>query len=314
MLPKGRNMKSRSRGRLISIVVGVLTFVITTSAFFSLAQPELPSDTLALPAERLLIGAIQLQPLLDTDVLIPDMKAEFLSEGSVTISGSGIYEVDGPPLAYQFEVDLVKGTYTTRLLDPSQLEKQVPQKRRFKNRAPLDVGPLAQFDVNPSVIPASWVYDGSNPFPLGYLRREIAHRPGRWWGSVSVFTRDPPQLILTQTYSKLDWTVYSNGTVNWNYYDDSCWAANPSSVGTHWFVRSCWYGSVWRTNGNTQVCHNHDGSYYNYDFGNPGLRTDVYQWTQICGRNDGYFNYWWNHTDSGEYSSLIYGFIVLNQG
>ncbi|MGH9428201.1 MAG: hypothetical protein ACRD2L_18100, partial [Terriglobia bacterium] len=72
----------KNHGRLLSLVIGVLTLAITISALYSLAQQGPPSDTLALPKEILPIRAIQLQPLLDADVLIPDMKAEFLSDGS----------------------------------------------------------------------------------------------------------------------------------------------------------------------------------------------------------------------------------------
>ncbi len=140
-----------------------------------------------------------------------------------------------------------------------------------------------------------------------------AIEPGEWWGSVSVYTRDPPQAILTWTYTKLDWTVFGDGTVDWNFTDDGCWAANPSPFDTHWFIDSCYYGAVWFAAGYTQVCHDHSGSYYNTDFGDPNQRTDVDQWAQMCGRNDGYFDYWWSHIDSGEYAEIIYGFVLLNQ-
>jgi hypothetical protein len=97
-----------------------------------------------------------------------------------------------------------------------------------------------------------------------------------------------------------------------NGYDDTCWAKPETLIVTHWFTDSCVNGAVWYTAGNTKVCHDHSGSYYNYDWFIDSWRTDVYQWTQICGRNDGYFDYWWNHTDSGDSAGTIFGVLMLN--
>lgn len=202
---------------------------------------------------------------------------------------------------------LASGTYTTQFVDPSHVEQPIPQKERLeKNPAP--VARAESLESPKGLFSRLWDL-------LKTPTAIAAVSPGKWWGSVTVFTRDPPQLILTQTYTKLAWTVFYSGTVDWNYWDDSCWAANPSPPpgNIHWFISSCRYGGVWYMANYTQVCHDHSGGYYNYDFADPRLRTDVSQWAQICGKNDGYFNYWWNHTDSGEYSSLIYGFVVLNQ-
>jgi len=234
---------------------------------------------------------VELQPLRSAEVLVSGFKAIFLSDGSVTLSGKGSAKVGSPQSGFDFEVDLVQETYTTRRLKPGEIGERAPlQQSSGFNRAPV-------------------LDSQSSKPPLSLITAAVS--PGSWHGRVRVQTKDPAFLILTETNVELTWTVYSNGTVAWSSYSDGCWAANPSALGTHWFVSSCATGGPYYTS-STRVCNDHAGSYYNYDFLDASQRTDVSDSDWLCGRNDAMFDYNWSHNDSGEASLLIYGSVVVN--
>lgn len=100
----------------------------------------------------------------------------------------------------------------------------------------------------------------------------------------------------------LTWNNPSSLTIN-------AWAANPSDLGTHWYVN--YYSksgpyyvfniiyNQWVTTGSGYA------SYYNYDFMDPSLRTDVSHSICIDGFNNGTFNYNVSWTRSGEYWWLL---------
>jgi hypothetical protein len=227
---------------------------------------------------------IELLPSTSVDVVIPDFRATILSDGSVTISGSGSAAVGKPTSGFDFEVDLKTGLYKTRSLDPDEIAALVPKTR-----------PLRQSEV------------GRNSDNI----TSLAIVPGYWSGRVRLQTKDPVLIVLAETTTQLTWYTYSSGSVVWTSYSDACWAANPSSLGTHWYNSYCAYGGPWYS-GSTNVCNDNSGNYYNWDFGVSSWRTDASHFVQLCGRNDAYFNYWWSHTDSGEGSWLIFGSILLN--
>jgi len=134
--------------------------------------------------------------------------------------------------------------------------------------------------------------------------------PGTYTGRVRVQTKDPVFVVLTETMTQLTWTVSSSGAVTGAQpSSDSCWSANPSSLGTHWFVSSCSYGALYTSAG--RVCNDNQGGYYNYDFGDDNVITTVSQYVYVCGRNDAFYDYSWSHNDGGEFALLIYGSVVL---
>lgn len=262
------------RGKLAALT---LLFALSSG----LASAEEPRRTV--DVRRVL----DLRPLPGAEVVVPGFKAFFLSDGSVTISGKGRARAGAPASGFDFEVDLASGTYTTRRLDPSEIGERRPLQEAFgENRQPGRPGEQPQ-------------------------KITAAILPGTWWGRVRVQTRDPLLVVLTETTTELTWTVDSGGTVSWNSYGDGCWAANPSSLGTHWFVSSCQLGGPWYPSA-TRVCNDNRGYYYNWDFEDENLRTNVSQWSWMCGRNDALYDFNWSHNDSGEFSLLIYGSVVLN--
>jgi hypothetical protein len=229
---------------------------------------------------------LALAPAPDAEVVIPGFRALFLSDGSVTVRGEGQFRASSPTVGFDFEVDLVQGTYKTSRLNEAEIEERLPHQYRMER--------------NPRLRPE-----------LEGPRTNLKVSPGGWWGRVRVQTKDPAFIVLTETSTELAWTTFFDGTVDWDWWSDGCWAANPSSLGTHWFVSSCWSGPVWFTSA-SRVCHDHGGSYFNDDFMLDSLRTNASQYAIICGRNDALFDYNWSHNDSGEASLLIFGTVVLN--
>lgn len=226
----------------------------------------------------------ELQPLPDAEVVIPGFKAFYLADGSVTISGKGRARAGAPVQGFDFEVDLASGTYTTRRLSRSEIQEREPlQKMLGENRQ----------------------IDGRTPKKI-----TAAISPGTWSGRVRVQTKDPAFIVLTETTAQLTWTVAANGNVSWNSYSDGCWAANPSSLGTHWSITACNSGGPWYPSA-TRVCNDHTGSYINWDFGDDNQSTTASQWAWLCGRNDAIYDYNWSHNDGGEFATLIYGSLVV---
>lgn len=230
---------------------------------------------------------VRLQALPEAEVLIPNFRAVFHSDGSVTVQGAGIARVGAPTSGFAYSVDPVQGTYTTRLLGADELEEREPLLTfSGENRRPVSAG------------------EGS-PAPLTKVS------PGTWWGRVRVQTKDPALIVLTETKAELTWTVAANGNVAWKAYSDGCWAANPSALGTHWSVTACANAGTWSPSA-TRTCNDHSGSYRNFDFLDTTQATNVSQSAWLCGRNDAMFDYNWSHTDSGEAAFLIGGSVVIN--
>lgn len=118
-------------------------------------------------------------------------------------------------------------------------------------------------------------------------------------------TEDPAQVNLAETTNELNWTVYSNGTVEWYRWVYGCWSANPSSLGTYWYVDYCRHVAPWYNPERTLVYHDAEGRYYNYDFGNDAEATYAWHWIRIQGQNDGCFTYSWSYSHTGEWSALL---------
>jgi hypothetical protein len=125
-------------------------------------------------------------------------------------------------------------------------------------------------------------------------------------------TYDPAFLRLTESSNYLQWSVHHDGTVRWDVRRYGCWAANPSPLDTHWYVRYCsanWPYYNWNYTTVTSIA---SGGYINWDFGINSLATYVDQWSRIEALNNGYYRYSWRHSDSGEFSTLIYGRVRFN--
>jgi hypothetical protein len=256
--------------------------LIASATSVAQSAPARPSE-LEVRVQRV----VQLQPQARAEVVIPNFKAVFLSDGSVSLRGKGTAIAGAEPQGFDFEVDLASGTYTTRKLDRKEIEE----------RDRLEKGDLKD--------------DQSGEALRGIVEQAII--PGTYRAGARVQTRDPVFILLAETMTNLTWTVSSTGTVTGVTGSfDRCWAANPSSLGTHWYTQYCKNGALYLSLG--RVCNDNAGNYINYDF--PPLfptpaSTTASHTVYVCGRNDATYNYDWSANHGGEASYLLTGSVVL---
>jgi hypothetical protein len=275
---------SKTPGHHHFLVLAASLSLLSIVSAASAAEPALERPAaLEVRVDRVL----QLEPRPDAEVVIPDFEALFLSDGSVTLHGKGTAKANAEPEGFDFEVDFAKGTYTTRKLSRQDIEERDRLEKSDAGDQPSD--------------------DAIQ----GIVDKAIA--PGSYRAGARVQTRDPVFILLAETMTNLVWTVSSTGTVTGTTgSSDSCWAANPSALGTHWYTQYCKYGALYVSLG--RVCNDNAGNYINYDF--PPLfptpeSTTASHTAYVCGRNDGTYNYNWSATHGGEANSLLTGSVVL---
>jgi hypothetical protein len=115
-------------------------------------------------------------------------------------------------------------------------------------------------------------------------------------------TLDPVLVALNRSRHELNWGGNANDA--WKISRNAtAWAANPSSLGTHWYVNENKYEG--HVDGGKYINSSSYHSYYNYDFGSDSQRTDVWHRVNIRGYNDGYAYVTTERGKSGEGSSLL---------
>lgn len=130
---------------------------------------------------------------------------------------------------------------------------------------------------------------------------------------VQLTTHDPAGVDLAKTFHRLWWAV-DNSQIDYSgfiYSELTCWAANPSSLGTHWYNDQCWNSGV--SGDSTYVTATSSTHYYNYDFDNPALATYVSHQTAITGYNctscAGTYSYSWSY--NGEDTALLITTVAI---
>ncbi|MCZ7355779.1 MAG: hypothetical protein O8C65_02500 [Candidatus Methanoperedens sp.] len=212
-----------------------------------------------------IVKIIQLQPESGSEVILNSSNATRWSDDSISFGGSGEKRVGEPALYFSIEVNISKGTYKT-------IKRNISNDIEF---TPV----LSKVEIyNNELVP--------NILTAGV-------KPGTWLATIQMITKDPALWDLAKTTHTLTWTVNPSGTVTYKGRIDSCWAANPSPLNTHWYVDSCnFQGSYLYSADYTALFSTVDNKFHNWDFMNQNQATYVEHWNQIKGRNDGYYNYW----------------------
>lgn len=128
---------------------------------------------------------------------------------------------------------------------------------------------------------------------------------------VRVVGKDPVLMVVNETTNYLYWHRFDDGTVKAISYNDLCYAANPTPIGTHWFTTNCPVSLPWN-NGPAQVVNNANGEYINWDFWLDTSSTSMTHFSQIVGLHNGTFNYSWSWNAWGEASDLLHATLYLN--
>lgn len=115
-------------------------------------------------------------------------------------------------------------------------------------------------------------------------------------------TRDPVLVDLNRSRHEMTWGGNANDA--WKVSRKAtAWGANPSSLGTHWYIGTNKYEGYVDNGKNVYSSTYH--SYYNWDFGSNSKRTDVWHRVNIQGHNDGYAYVTAQNGKSGEGSALL---------
>ncbi|MEW6660811.1 MAG: hypothetical protein ACOY9Y_12195 [Bacillota bacterium] len=189
----------------------------------------------------------------------------------IKIQAQAKKQIGTSPEYYRLQVDLKRGTYKTIKLPIDEFQN--PQDKSVSGKNPHFSTPTLNATADTSI---------------------TANTPGYFSADVQLKTEDPIQLGLAKTANILKWNVYSSGTVEWDTWAYTTWAANPSELNTHWYLDWDDHAGPWYENYNTEVYHDVEAQYYNYDFLDDNDATYVRHWIKIRGQNDGWFTYWYD--------------------
>jgi len=122
--------------------------------------------------------------------------------------------------------------------------------------------------------------------------------------SVTAITDDPAGVDLAKHTHRLNFTTGS-GKATYSSRTKSAWAANPSSLGTHWYVDENVYTGLGYLDGNRTVYSSSRAKFHNYDFGDDSTVTRVTHYITIEGYYTGGSNYYVDWSRSGEGWNLL---------
>lgn len=227
----------------------------------------------------------------DSEIILDKVKLEHIKNGhqiSIDHKLTDYEDVDGFKLTIDFEIDIANLEYRAHLAKFDEIN-QMPEK--------MNLGIDNQISVN--VDPRLECYDGLIPYQL-YRRT----------GYSQLTTEDPPNLDLTYSRSQITWD-YNTYAACYVTHSKTTWAANPSALGTHWFVDSSSYLSHGATSyfGGAYVYSNIDAYFHNYDFGNDNLITNVEHENMVKGYHNGNIGSSYVFQATGEFHYLLSGSI-----
>lgn len=273
-----------SRNSLVTLICASLA--VSTPA----RAAETPGDELLDEPHELTVYSIRLEPDSENEVVLPALRLDLLSDGRRAIRGAVLSDPKGAHSAFYFAVDPILGTYRTREI-PSEFALALAETTRHRAAATLE---SARTGGDAPVPPDHNIYHDPEDCPT-------CPDPcsGSWTASVE--TWDPIFIPLTRTTASGSWFEAMTTCAMRVSGSGTCRAANPSPLGTHWFVDHCgWTSPV------SYVNIHATGNFHNWDFGSNSQRTDVTQTVRIELGGVGVSTSF-THIDSGEFSSLLHG-------
>ncbi|GED28422.1 hypothetical protein BAG01nite_45240 [Brevibacillus agri] len=206
-------------------------------------------------------------------------------EGQVTIEGRAT--ADGIIEAYQIQIDTENGTYITKPLD-YELSKE--EKEEFEAELSYEKGD----SIENKLLAAKSYYKG-------WLRAS---------------TEDPVRIETAASKISMSWSEDIDGLLECTSSTFNTWAANPSEFDTHWYKNGQSFPKYTYNSDNSKITQTAWAAYYNYDFGNDNLRTDVkHNMTMIPVNKEigsGQFDYKVTMDKSGEASALLQLNVTTN--
>jgi hypothetical protein len=216
------------------------------------------------------------------------------SDGRTLIRGVGTFDAVTSAKAYHYQIDKARGTYSAEEIDPALVEAPVSKAgRNSRGFGKLGTATAAQTKNGVQAISSA--------------QFSFAHQV-----MVRLQTLDPAFVRLNETAL---WTDYNtDGNVLQGGMDsDWCWAAQPSSLGTNWFIDYWDWADGYGDNVTMHCTGTLYCGYHNWDFGFEGLWTIVDHTLDVCVQPDQHGKYTWSHWDDGEGSELTFGNIVFSK-
>lgn len=215
---------------------------------------------------------IQLKPDAQTEKVLSDVNLIIDSDNSITLNIKGYKEKDAELESFFIDVDRNTNTYKATKAKGKELDMILEGIR--KN--------------NPSFDSKATSASARGSYSIG----------------VAATTLDPAGLTLCQTYNELYWTANgSTATFQSRYQDYFAACPTPPPYNTHWYCSSIyWTGLI---QGTTAITSTNEANYYNYDFMDDSLITNVTHNTLCYGDKNGSGDYWAGSSVSGEYSFLL---------
>lgn len=259
------------------VLAGILAVTVATGA--TAAKND---DSLKKQPE--VVEVIKLKADPTSEVILPTFEAIRYSDGTTKIHGKGSKRIGGLSLAYQWNVDLLKGTYKTTKIDDKNESSQFP------------TGEKSEF----------------SGYNLGFSTETVGATS--YTATVKVGTKDPVNITTAWTQHKLTWETYSDNSVSWTSRSVSYWVGQPTDGGTYWYMQDYDFSGApyYPSESHGSVVSGAYGHHYNYDFGSDSERTDAYHSIEIEGLNTGKYVYDWYANHWGEYSSFLTGYVTAN--
>lgn len=227
--------------------------------------------------DRDIVARTTLHPTADSNVPLQNVELVTLTDGRRILRAFGRIGATGGPMSFDYKVQVKSGTYTTKLA-----------RRTASIASASRSGEDERFDTVQSAFSA----------PTHFA-------------SIKVTTKDPAFIPLTFTESRLSWNLRSGGI--WDVYTrGQCWGAQPSALGTNWFIASCNIPPTGDFDSRPQgFCTAAVGQYQNWDFGLSYYFTWVIQGVSVCANASGPPTYGWQHVDLGEASEFLFGSVEM---
>lgn len=244
-------MKTKHNPKSVSFGVLLAATLLLCGSLFGQEKPQ--KDPRAdLPVER----SIELEPSADAYVVLPDVTASFLADGSVRVNIRGTISPDDPPRNILLGVDLEKGIYVTRPYVDLELDSSEDEKSSLSLRS----GKAAAQSASSST---SWTRNNSVVAATVPAIGALAP-PTTKWARIRLETTDPVNLKLTESHLELSWEILGS-TVDWRWVRGIC-IGHRTILTTDWFVDYCYPNGYPYFEGPSKVCQEGYAGYHNYDF------------------------------------------------
>lgn len=224
-----------------------------------------------------------------SEIILKKVEYREIEDGKGYITIEGRATADGIIEAYQIQIDIENGTYITKSLDYNSSKEELAAEESEEELT----------------------YEGRDSSENSILAAKSYYK-----GWLRASTEDPVRIETAASKISMSWSEDADGLLECTSSTFNTWAANPSEFDTHWYKNGQSFPKYKYNSDNSKITQTAWAAYYNYDFGNDDLRTDVkHNMTMIpVNKNigSGQFDYKVTMDKSGESSALLQLNVTTN--